>query len=133
MSGGLFNYTNDRLSEEIFGWEFYPHYGKEGFSKSKRARKANPLEDKQLSEMLFDFLCLLHSFDYYKKGDTSEKVWKEDVKYFKEKWFGKTAEELVVREIELSMEEAKTELLETFGIIGGAKMAYREYLEEVMD
>ena len=133
MSGGHLNYTNDRLSEEIFGWDIYPHYGEEGFGKSKKARKVNPLEDKQLSEMLFDFLCILHSFDYYRSGDNSRETYEEDVKYFKEKWLGKTSEELVLREIEISMEEAKTELLKSFGMEEKEGRTYRKYLEDTMD
>ena len=86
MSGGCFNYSNDSVCNEIFGWRLSPDYGERGFSKSAAARRMNPLGDRIISELVFDVFCLLHSFDWYKSGDTEEEDYLEDVKFFKKKW-----------------------------------------------
>ena len=98
MSGGHFNYTNDRVCDEIFGWTVRADYGDEGFAQSKIARKLNPLEDLVISEIVFDVFCLLHSYDWYASGDTCEETYREDVKRFKEKWL-KSLSKLHMREI----------------------------------
>ena len=38
MSGGHFDYSNDNLCHEIFGWEVSADYGECGFKQSKIAR-----------------------------------------------------------------------------------------------
>lgn len=86
MSGGHFDYQNDNLCHDIFGWGVSPDYGDDGFNQSKIARRLNPLEDLVLSELVFDVFCILHSFDWYKSGDTREETYREDVKRFKDKW-----------------------------------------------
>lgn len=115
MSGGRFDYRNDQLCNEIFDYTVYPEYGAAGFKQSRVARTMNPLEDKIISELVFDVFCLLHSFDYYKSGDTGEETYQEDVKRFKEKWLkpmrGKRAREIVDQEIE----ELRKELYKAFG------------------
>lgn len=114
MSGGYWNYENDNLAHNLFGWQVSPTYGEKGFKQSELARKANPLEDKQLSELCWDMLCLLHSYDWYVSGDTSEATYKSDVKYFKKKWLKATEDELVKAEIDKSIKELKQELYEIF-------------------
>lgn len=86
MSGGHFNYDNDRACNEIFGWGVSADYGTEGFEQSKLARRINPLEDLVISELVFDVFCLLHSYDWYRSGDTCEETYRDDVKRFKQKW-----------------------------------------------
>ena len=86
MSGGHFDYRNDHLCHEIFGWGIYPDYGKKGFEQSKTARRLNPLEDLVMSELVFDVFCVLHSFDWYQSGDTCNETYLKDVQRFKEKW-----------------------------------------------
>ena len=39
-----------------------------------------------ISEIVFDVLCLINSFDYYKSGDILYEDYLEDVKFFKNKW-----------------------------------------------
>lgn len=112
MSGGAFDYTNDRACQEIFSW-MSPDYGECGFSKAEKARKLNPLEDKQLSELCWDMFCLLHSLDWYKSGDTGEDTYMEDVKRFKDKWLKKDAGTAWKEEIDKSIEELRKELYKT--------------------
>ena len=59
MSGGHFNYSNDRCCKEIFGWSFTPDYGDRGISQSEAARKLDPLEDKVISELVWDVFCFM--------------------------------------------------------------------------
>lgn len=110
MSGGHWSYENDSLAREIFGWWCSPDYGDKGFNQSLVVRQVNPLEDKLLSEMLWDIFCVLHSYDWYACGDTCEETYREDVKRFKDKWVMIPHEELVKREIETALEEARQEL-----------------------
>lgn len=111
MSGGLWNYENDSTAREIFGWNMSVDYGNKGFSQSILARKRNPLEDKIISELVWDVFCLLHSFDWYSCGDTGEDTYKKDLKYFKNKWLKVTPNELVQREIDRTLVQARAELM----------------------
>ena len=110
MSGGYFDYENDRAAREIFGWDCGCDYGmgdvtyKESVS---AARKLNPLHDKMLSELAFDLFCLLHSFDWYRSGDIGEETYNEDVEFFKAKWLKTTPQELMQAEIDKSIDEVK--------------------------
>ena len=56
MSGGTFNYHNDRLKDEIFPYSC---------NTSLKARSINPLEDRVISELVYDVLELIHIYDYY--------------------------------------------------------------------
>lgn len=109
MSGGKFDYINDRACQGIFQW-MTPDYGEYGFSKAKNAREMNPLKDKQLSELCWDMFCLLHSLDWYESGDTCEETYAEDVKRFKDKWLNKDADVIKREEIDKSVEELRDQL-----------------------
>lgn len=95
MSGGFWNYKNDEVATELFGWRLRPTYGKEGWDMANAARHSNPLEDREISELVYDVFCLLHSFDWYKSGDTSYETYETDLIHFKEKWFNRTDEDRV--------------------------------------
>lgn len=114
MSGGRFNYEQERLGYELFDWMSVA-YGEKGFSQAPNARKLNPLKDKQLSELCWDMLCVIHSYDWFVSGDTGEETYREDVKRFKKKWLKPSPEKLVKAEIEKSVEELRQELLTTLG------------------
>ena len=104
MSGGRFDYMDDRLCSELFGWEVSTDYGDKAFEQSKIARRINPMEDLVISELVFDVLCLIHSYDWYVCGDTNEEIYRADVARFKAKWLkavrGKRAKEIVDEELE---------------------------------
>lgn len=107
MSGGHFDYLNDSLCREIFGWTLDCNYGERGFAQSPAAGRINPLEDRVISEIVWDVFCLLHSFDWYKSDDTGEEDYREDVERFKKKWL-KTIPKARIKEI-VDDEIAKTE------------------------
>lgn len=88
MSGGHWDYQNDSLANAIYQ-HCYPDYDladERVKELSIIARKENPLGDKDLSMLLYDLLCVLHSCDWYRSGDTDKEQYKKDVQYFKEKW-----------------------------------------------
>ena len=116
MSGGHWNYVNDRVANELFGWNVDADYGLEDKDvdyNRKLARKINPLEDKLLSELVFDVLCLLHSYDWYASGDNCEATYLKDVKYFKKKWLKGVSKELATKIVEEEFERTKEELFKS--------------------
>ena len=119
MSGGHFNYQNDRLCEEIYGYDMYPSYGDRGFSQSAKARRINPLKDFIISELVFDVFCLLHSFDWYESGDTCEETYREDVMRFKDKWLATQPSARVKEIVDDEILRLREELYKSFNIQGG--------------
>ena len=118
MSGGHWGYENDSACRELFGWNIDALYGlnSEEVQRNERAaRKLNPLEDKELSELVYDVFCLLHSYDWYISGDTGEEDYRDDVKYFKEKWLNRLPDERIKQEIEKTVDELKENLRKEFG------------------
>lgn len=87
MSGGYFDYVDGRLCDEIFG--IYPEYDLDSEDHkicSALARNENRLKDKDISELVYDALCLVHSFDCWQSDDTDESQYRQDVETFKKKW-----------------------------------------------
>ena len=60
MSGGSFDYKDQELLGEIFG------YGETW---------TNKFEDLEISELVWDVLNLIHEYDWYNAGDTGEDKW----------------------------------------------------------
>ena len=99
MSGGRFCYRETELKTEIFGWVDKP---------------INALEDREISELVWDVLELIHNYDYYVCGDTCKETYLKRKTEFKKKWFSNRG--VRVRHIvDTAIEEAKQELYETFG------------------
>lgn len=116
MSGGHWNYQNGSLAYDIFGFGINTMYGI-GSDKQKRearkARQANPLEDKVISELLYDVFCLLHSYDYYVSCDTSEETYRADIDAFKKKWMKLINKERILEIVSEECETLKRELINT--------------------
>ena len=106
MSGGKFYYKDGDLRDEIFGYT-------DEFS--------NVFEDYEISEIIWDIFELIHSFDWYKSGDTSEESYLEAKERFKEKWFDSTDLERTKRTIDKIIESAKAEIYKTYGLSNGKK------------
>ena len=121
MSGGRFNYEQRNLGYEMFPYSNVDYgMGSEDYWDSVQgARKRNPMEDKQLSELVFDVLCLVHSADWYLSGDTSEKTYRVDANFFKAKWLKAKPDDLTREEIDKSIEELRDDLYLTFGLRKG--------------
>lgn len=116
MSGGYLSNTNDRLAEELFGALPYPSYGERGAALSATARQVDPLEDKLLSELVWDVMCLLDSYDYYKSGDICGEGYREDVDRFKAKWLKPFKKDQVRKIVTEELEATRKELYRTFGL-----------------
>ena len=101
MSGGLFDYKDLNLKDEIFGWN---------------REKGNVFEDKEITELIYDVFGLIHEFDWYQSGDTDEGDYFEAKRNFKEKWFETPAEIRVQKIIDNSVEELREELYKTFDV-----------------
>ena len=100
MSGGHFEYLDGRLKDEIFGYE----------NKVK-----NVFEDREISELVFDVLDLIHEFDWYYSGDTGKETYLEAKAEFKRKWFSNRGVR-IKRTIDTAIDEVRAELYETYGI-----------------
>lgn len=100
MSGGHFNYIDSQLKSEIFGWSDKPR---------------NVFEDKEISQLVWDVLDLIHEYDWYESGDTCEKDYFEAKNKFKDKWL-KSDNERCKRIIDETITELKEELYKTYGI-----------------
>ena len=102
MSGGHFDYIDKRLKDEIFGYNDKP---------------TNVFEDREISNLVWDTLELIHVFDWYKSGDTCDETWLKRKKEFKNKWF-KSEPERVKSVVDEALLECKEELYKTFSIMG---------------
>lgn len=101
MSGGRFDYKDSALRTEIFGWG---------------DKFTNVFEDREISELVWDVLDLVHDFDWYKSGDTCEETWLKKKKAFKQKWFDTLRKDRIKSIVNKAFEESKNELYKTFNI-----------------
>lgn len=100
MSGGRFCYMDSSLKNEMFGYTDTPH---------------NVLEDRELSELAWDLLELIHDYDWYKSGDTGKQTYLDAKANFKKKWFSNRG--IRVRQIvDEAIKDLKSELYESFRI-----------------
>ena len=98
MGGGHFDYQDKQLKNDMFGYE---HEYK------------NPLEDREISNLVFDVLTLLHVFDYYKSGDTGIENYVTAKDKFKKKWLRNKnySQEILAKIICEETDNLKNELL----------------------
>ena len=99
MSGGHFDYVDSRLKSEIFGWSDTP---------------SNVFEDREISELVWDVLDLIHAYDWYASGDTCKETYLKAKAEFKKKWFDNRGVR-VRRIVDEALRQTKAELYETFG------------------
>ena len=107
MSGGHFDYIDNRLKDEIFGWTDSP---------------SNVFEDREISELVWDVLNLIHDFDWYASGDTRKETYLKAKAEFKKKWMSNRGVR-VRRIVDEAIQRTKNELYETFGLEEGADNA----------
>lgn len=100
MSGGRFDYADSRLKDEIFGWTDKPR---------------NVFEDREISELVWDVLNLIHDYDWYASGDTCKETYLKSKAEFKKKWIGNRGVR-VRRIVDEALKQCKDELYETFGL-----------------
>ena len=100
MSGGRFNYMDSCLKNEIFRYYDKPD---------------NVFEDREISELVWDVLDLIHDYDWYASGDTCKETYLEAKSKFKKKWFSNRGVR-VRRIVDEAIEETRQELYETFNL-----------------
>lgn len=115
MSGGYLESHHNSLCYILFDDLYLMRYG-EHVKASRDARKHNPLDDKIISELVYDVLCLLHSFDYYRCADISEEKYQMDVAAFKHKWLRSYSKQEMKSVIDDEIDAVKNELYRTYGI-----------------
>lgn len=98
MSGGHFNYRDSALKNEMFNWADRP---------------TNVLEDRELSELTWDLLDVIHEYDWYVCGDTCKETYLKAKNKFKKKWLSNRGIN-VRRIVDEAVSELKVELYETF-------------------
>ena len=101
MSGGYWNYHDDTARNEIFQYA---------------SRPWNALEDREISELVWDVFDLIHDFDWYKSGDTCEETYLKKKQEFKRKWFCSNRGLRIRRIVDDACAEMKDELYKTFGV-----------------
>ena len=99
MSGGRFDYKDSALKNEIFGWGDKP---------------SNVFEDREISELTWDLLDLIHEFDWYSSGDTGKEDYLKAKDKFENKWLGNRGVR-VKTIIDEAVRDLRAELYETFG------------------
>lgn len=107
MSGGFFDYQDGRLKSEIFGW-------------CDDDNPRNVFEDREISELVWDVLTLIHDFDWYKSGDTCKDTYLKKKADFKKKWLSNRGAR-VKRVVDTAIQELRDELYETYSIEGAAE------------
>lgn len=100
MSGGFFDYQDSNLKNAIFGYS---------------NELINVFEDREISELVFDVLNLIHDFDYYRCGDTCKQTWLKAKTVFKKKWLDNRGQR-IKRIVDMALAELKEELYETYGL-----------------
>lgn len=102
MSGGRFNYADNRAKDEIFGWKDKP---------------SNVFEDREISGLVWDMFNLIHDYDWYVSGDTNKENYLNAKSAFKKKWLNNRGVR-VKRIVDEAVEKLRQELYETYGIEG---------------
>ena len=108
MSGGCWNYMNDSAASEILGYHIYVGYGLDSDKHEKNYKQVvrdNPLGDPEISALVYDVFCLLHSYDWAESGDTDMNDYQKDVEIFKKRWFKKARKDRIKEMIDISTEK----------------------------
>lgn len=102
MSGGYFEYADQRAKNEIFGY-----LGDEP--------KKNVFEDEEISDLIWDVFQLIHDYDWYKSGDTCEESYIKKKSEFKQKWFKTSRNERLKGYVDKRLEDVRKEF---YGLLG---------------
>lgn len=104
MSGGHFCYEDENLKNNIFGYI------------SNGDKIPNVFEDREISQLVWDTLNLIHDYDWYMSGDTCKDTYLKSKAEFKKKWFGNNRGLRIRKIVDSSIDELRKELYETFNL-----------------
>lgn len=92
MSGGSHNYISYTLSSCLnIPTGHYSDIKPDNTGINyKRVIKSNPMHDIELSLLMYDISCLLHSLEWCDSSDIGDETYMKDVKAFKDKWIGRS-------------------------------------------
>lgn len=82
---------------------------------AEKLAELNPLGDPEISALVYDVFCLLHSYDWAESGDTDMDAYQKDVEIFKSRWFKKARKDRIKEMIDISTEKLKEDLYQAFG------------------
>ena len=71
--------------------------------------------DPEISALVYDVFCLLHSYDWAESGDTDMDAYQKDVEIVKSQWFKKARKDRIKEMIDISTEKLKEDLYKVFG------------------
>ena len=71
--------------------------------------------DPEISALVYDVFCLLHSYDWAESGDTDMDAYQKDVEIIKSQWFKKARKDRIKEMIDISTEKLKEDLYKVFG------------------
>ena len=108
MSGGHWDYANDMLMDEIFGWN-------SGWNLLDGKHVPDVLDDRIMSNITYDIFKILHEYDWYVSGDTGEEDYRASVKAFKAKWL-KNLERTYKSIIDNEIENTRKDLYMALGL-----------------
>ena len=117
MSGGYWNYSDRSLASDIFSYYLDTDCGlcsEEHDKALKNAIRMNPMEDPEISGILYDIFCLLHSYDWAKSGDTDMDSYRKDVAAFKSRWFNKDRSVQIKETVDICIENLREDLYQAF-------------------
>lgn len=81
-----------------------------------KSRGDDGMEDREISELTYDLLELIHEYDWYACADTGKEDYLKAKKAFKKKWFGTNRGLRIKRIVDDAVEHTREELYETFDL-----------------
>lgn len=108
-------------SEKVLAGKLFAHsieldYGTSGRMHSTTASRIDPMDDPEISEIVWDVLCLVYSRGKLEEGITPEEIYYKDVKRFKEKWFKEPRNKRLIKYID---DKFRVTQAECVALIGG--------------
>ena len=76
----------------------------------------NEMQDREMNDLVVDLAEVFHDLEWWQSGDSSEEVYREQVKQFKDKWLHQSAESRIANYIDEELEETRKRLYNMLSI-----------------
>lgn len=76
----------------------------------------NEMQDREMDDLIVDLAEVFHDLEWWQSGDSSEEVYREQVKKFKDKWLHQSAESRIANYIDEELEETRKQLYNMLSI-----------------